>query len=130
MFEGEELKIKIVYFICILVVVMGVVSAFSTFLIGIVICVASLAVAACGAVGAKLKSHRLLWYYMAGLAILVLLSIASIIWKAIKARGFSAWMITDLILIIIYGSGIFVSYLLRDRSFRMNPKPANNFQKL
>ncbi|EFA86703.1 hypothetical protein PPL_00506 [Heterostelium album PN500] len=131
-FEGTEIKVRLVYFLCLLLLIMAVVSAISTFLIGIIICIATVLVAICGAVGARFNSHKLLWWFMMGLVVLIGLSIVSIIWELIKSKGFSGWMIKDLILIVFYGTGIFLAFTLRGRSFRYNPVVGQNanFQKL
>ncbi|GAM23982.1 hypothetical protein SAMD00019534_071570, partial [Acytostelium subglobosum LB1] len=132
LFEGNEIKVRLIYLLCVFLLIMAIVSAFSTFIIGIVICIATILVAICGAVGARFTSVRLLWYFMLGLLALIALSIVSIIWTLIKSKGFSGWMIKDIILIALYGVGIFLAFLLRGRSFRFNPVVGQNpnFQKL
>ncbi|KAN0030266.1 hypothetical protein ACTA71_010028 [Dictyostelium dimigraforme] len=131
-FEGTEIKIRLLYFLCIFLIIMGIISAFSTFIIGFIICVGSILIAGCGIAGARFNSHRLLFYFMGGLAILIILSFLSIIITAITKPGWSWWMIKDFIIILTYAGGIFLAFLLRGRSFRLNPASAQNanFQKL
>ncbi|KAN0033685.1 hypothetical protein ACTFIV_000147 [Dictyostelium citrinum] len=131
-FEGTEIKIRLLYFLCIFLVIMGIISAFSTFIIGFILCVGSILIAGCGIAGARFNSHKLLFYFMCGLAVLIILSILSIIITAIKTPGWSWWMIKDAVFIFIYAGGVFLAFLLRGRSFRMNTSSAQNanFQKL
>ncbi|EGG21186.1 hypothetical protein DFA_01061 [Cavenderia fasciculata] len=128
--DGADNRVKIIYLLCILLCIMAIVSAVSTFLIGIIICIATFLVAAAGAMGARFNSFRLLWFFMAGLGCLVILSVISIIITFITKSGFSWWMIKDIILIALYGGGIFTAFLMRGRSFRYNPSAPATFQKL
>ncbi|KAM9999568.1 hypothetical protein ACTFIZ_008043 [Dictyostelium cf. discoideum] len=130
-FEGTEIKIRLLYFLCIFIIIMGIISAFSTFIIGFILCVGSILIAGCGIAGARFNSHKLLFYFMCGLGILIILSFLSIIITAIT-DGWSWWMIKDFVFIAAYSSGIFLAFLLRGRSFRMNPSSTqnSNFQKL
>ncbi|EGC35537.1 hypothetical protein DICPUDRAFT_152090 [Dictyostelium purpureum] len=128
-FEGAEIKARIIYFICVLLLVLGVLSIFTTPIIGFILLFGNVIIAVCGAAGAKFNSPRLLWYFMAGLAILCVLPIISIIYTVIK-DGFTFWLIVNILTIVVYGAGIFLAFVLRGRSFRLNSAETGNFQKL
>ncbi|KAF2072745.1 hypothetical protein CYY_005933 [Polysphondylium violaceum] len=131
-FEGNEIKVQIIYLICILLCILGIINAFSILIIGIIICIGTIGVAICGAAGARFKMDKLLFYFTLGLLLLMALCVVSIAWQAVKAKGFSWWMLSNFVLMIVYGTGIFVTYLLRGRTLFRSAGTAQNasFQKL
>eukprot|EP01112_Ceratiomyxa_fruticulosa_P018172 TRINITY_DN5770_c0_g1_i2.p1 TRINITY_DN5770_c0_g1~~TRINITY_DN5770_c0_g1_i2.p1 ORF type:complete len:144 (-),score=26.52 TRINITY_DN5770_c0_g1_i2:66-497(-) len=116
-----------IYVISIILCILSVLSFFGTPIIGLIIGIATIVTAACGAFGAWRKSPKFLWMFMLGLGGLALLAIIGIIIAVIKDSGsISLGLIIDILLILVYGTGAALAWHLRGKSL----KPSNSFQKL
>eukprot|EP01111_Echinosteliopsis_oligospora_P010284 TRINITY_DN316_c0_g1_i1.p1 TRINITY_DN316_c0_g1~~TRINITY_DN316_c0_g1_i1.p1 ORF type:complete len:140 (+),score=29.48 TRINITY_DN316_c0_g1_i1:96-515(+) len=111
----QDKRVIVVYLVCIALVVLGIMSMFHGIIVlGFIIGIGTLVAAGCGAAGARWNSFKLLWIFMAGLVVLTLLAIISIIMNLITSGASVNYsLVVNIICIVIYVCGFISAFLLR-----------------